>query len=55
MTFSQKTDRQIALLKEVIRKIQNGEEVDVEAALGTGNPERELDWEKGMSAHVVAF
>jgi Family of unknown function (DUF5321) len=47
LSFSQKTDRQITLLKEVIRKVQNGEKVDIDAALGAGDPEQEKDWEEG--------
>lgn len=39
-------DQKIALLKEVVEKIQRGEAVDVEKALGAGDPERELEWEE---------
>lgn len=35
----------IGLLREVVERIQNGEEVDVEKLLGTGEPEKEADWE----------
>lgn len=55
VNFSQKTDRQISLLKEVIRKIQNGEKVDIEEALGTGDPEKEKDWEEGKSRRGVWY
>lgn len=35
----------IGLLKEVVEKLQRGENFDVEKALGTGDPEKEADWE----------
>ena len=44
---SRLVDTRIDQLKEVVRKIQNGEQVDVEAALGTGNEQDEKDWEEG--------
>ena len=47
--FSRKAEAKIALLREVIEKVQKGEEVDVEAMLGTGNPHHETEWEEGMS------
>lgn len=37
----------IGLLREVVERIQNGEKVDVEKLLGTGEPEKEADWEEG--------
>lgn len=37
----------IGLLREVVERIQNGETVDVEKLLGTGEPEKEADWEEG--------
>ncbi|KAF4591634.1 hypothetical protein GQ602_001933 [Ophiocordyceps camponoti-floridani] len=36
----------IALLREIVEKIRNGESVDVEKALGTGDAEREANWEE---------
>lgn len=50
VAFSRKTDAKIALLREVIEKVQRGEEVDVEGLLGTGNKEKEQDWENGPSS-----
>ncbi|KAG9251551.1 uncharacterized protein F5Z01DRAFT_676742 [Emericellopsis atlantica] len=35
------SEARIATLKEVVEKIQKGETVDVEKALGTGDPEKE--------------
>ena len=37
----------IGLLREVVEKIQNGEQVDVEKVLGTGDAQKEADWEDG--------
>ena len=45
---SRQADNKIALLREVIRKVQAGEEVNVEAALGTGDPLAEQEWHDGM-------
>jgi hypothetical protein len=46
--FSRRADAKIGLLKEIIERIQNGEEVDVEGLLGTGNAVKEREWEEGM-------
>lgn len=46
--FSRKTDCKIALLKEVIERLQKGEEVDVEGLLGSGDLEKEREWEAGI-------
>jgi hypothetical protein len=45
--FSRRADAKIGLLKEITERIQNGEEVDVEGLLGTGDKEREREWEEG--------
>ncbi|KAL2129425.1 hypothetical protein VTI74DRAFT_7819 [Chaetomium olivicolor] len=44
-TFMRQSDVRIGLLREVVEKLQRGEEVDVEKVLGTGDPEKELEWE----------
>ena len=46
--FSRKADAKIGLLKEVLDRIQNGEEVDVRGLLGTGSPVQEKEWEEGI-------
>ena len=46
-TFSRRTDAKIGLLREVIQRVQKGEDVDVEGLLGTGDPEKEKEWEDG--------
>jgi len=49
-TFTRRADAKIGLLKEIIERIKNGEEVDVEGLLGTGDPQREKEWEAGMGS-----
>ena len=46
--FSRRADARIGLLREIVERIQNGEEVDVEGLLGTGDAKREKEWEEGM-------
>lgn len=43
--FMRRSDVRIGLLREVVERIQNGEDVDVEKALGSGDSEREAGWE----------
>ncbi|RCI08562.1 hypothetical protein L249_8789 [Ophiocordyceps polyrhachis-furcata BCC 54312] len=40
----------VSLLREIIEKIRNGENVDVEKALGTGDAEREANWAEVLRA-----
>lgn len=47
-TFSRKADAKIALLKEVLDRIQRGEQVDVGKVLGTGDEQQEQEWKEGM-------
>ncbi|KAK1779242.1 hypothetical protein QBC45DRAFT_141883 [Copromyces sp. CBS 386.78] len=44
--FSRQTDVRINTLREVVERIQKGEDVDVEKVLGTGDPEREAAWDE---------
>jgi len=44
------SEARIATLKEVVEKIQKGVTVDVEKALGTGDPEKEQGWEEVLRA-----
>src|SRR5690242_17672414 len=39
-----KADAKIGLLREVIERVQNGEDVDVEKVLGTGDEASEREW-----------
>ena len=43
--FIRKADVRIGLLKEVIERVQKGEDVDVEEILGTGVEREEKEWE----------
>ncbi|EQK98772.1 hypothetical protein OCS_05516 [Ophiocordyceps sinensis CO18] len=44
--YARQSAVRIGLLREVVDKIRNGEEVDVEGILGTGDAQREADWEE---------
>jgi hypothetical protein len=46
------SDVRIGLLREVVEKLQRGEKVDVEKVLGTGDKEKELEWEEGQQ-HLI--
>lgn len=45
-TFMRRSEVHIGLLREVVEKLQRGEEVDVEKTLGTGDAEKEKEWEE---------
>ncbi|KAI1777822.1 hypothetical protein F4818DRAFT_326577 [Hypoxylon cercidicola] len=45
-TFMRRAEVHIGLLREVVEKLQKGEEVDVEKTLGTGDAEKEKEWEE---------
>lgn len=47
--YSRKVDARLAQLRDVLERLKRGEDVDVEAALGTGKPQDEQDWEDGES------
>lgn len=51
--YMRSSEVRIGLLREVVERIQNGETVDVEKALGTGEPEKEADWEEGIISHDI--
>ncbi|KAF5021048.1 hypothetical protein F66182_6926 [Fusarium sp. NRRL 66182] len=48
--FMRQSEARIASLREVVEKIQKGEPIDVEKALGTGDPNKEADWEEMLKA-----
>ena len=48
MSYTRSTDAKIGLLREIIEKVKRGEQVDVEKILGTGDVEKEREWEEGM-------
>jgi hypothetical protein len=52
-TFTRQSDVRIGLLREVVEKLQKGEEVDVEKVLGTGDAQKEVEWQQGRSQVLV--
>lgn len=46
--YRRTTDAKIILLREVIERVKNGEEVDVEKLLGTGDAAKEREWDEGV-------
>ena len=42
-------------LREVVQRIQNGEDVDVDKLLGTGDEQAETDWEEGAPEKPVVI
>lgn len=44
--FTRRTDVRIGLLREVVERLQNGEEVDVEKVLGSGDSDKEAAWQE---------
>jgi hypothetical protein len=49
-TFTRQSDVRIGLLRGVVEKLQKGEEVDVEKVLGTGDAQKEVEWQQGRSS-----
>lgn len=47
-TYSRKAELQLEKLREVVRKLQAGEEVDVEKVLGTNDANEEEAWEEAL-------
>lgn len=48
LNFTRQTDAKLDVLREVVQRVKNGEDVDVRKALGTGDPTQEQEWE-----HVI--
>ncbi|KAF4982386.1 hypothetical protein FZEAL_1975 [Fusarium zealandicum] len=48
--YMRQSEARITTLRDVVEKIQRGETVDVEKALGTGDPNKEADWEEMLKA-----
>lgn len=51
--YRRTTDAKIELLKEVIERVKNGENVDVEKILGTGDEAKEKEWEEGALQSII--
>lgn len=47
-TYMRKADLKLNKLREVVEKLQKGEPVDVEKALGTGDEIQEQEWEDAL-------
>lgn len=46
-TFNRRADAKIGLLKEVVERVQRGEDVDVAGLLGKGDKKQEQEWHDG--------
>lgn len=53
--FMRQSDVRIGLLREVVEKLQKGETVDVEKALGAGDQQKEHEWEDGMYPQTISI
>jgi hypothetical protein len=51
--YLRQSEVRIGLLREVVERIQNGEKVDVEKVLGTGDVKKEADWEEGNLQTII--
>lgn len=47
IVYTRKADAKLDLLRKVLDSLQRGENVDVEKMLGTGDEEKEREWEEG--------
>lgn len=54
-TFSRKADAKIKQLKDVLDRVQRGDNVDVEKVLGTGDEEQEQEWRDGKWLHALSL
>ena len=46
LDFSRKTEAKLSVLREVVERVKNGEDIDVKKVLGTGEPDQEKEWEE---------
>ena len=44
---SRKAEAKLGLLRDILERVQRGEDVDVERELGTGDPKAEEEWWDG--------
>jgi hypothetical protein len=49
LNFSRKTEAKLTVLRDVLKRVKNGEDVDVAKLLGTGDAEQEKEWEDVMN------
>lgn len=52
--FVRSTEAKIRVLKEVIERLQRGEDFDIKKMLGTGNEAAEREWEEGESSAYLS-
>lgn len=45
--FSNQAEAKLTSLREVVKRVQSGEDFDIKAALGTGQKAKEREWEEG--------
>lgn len=50
--YTRTTDAKIELLAEIITRVKNGEKVDVEKLLGTGDEAKEREWDEGVLTNI---
>lgn len=48
LNYNRKTDAKLELLREVVQRVKDGEDVDVKKMLGTGDAQAEKEWEEVM-------
>lgn len=53
--YTRRAEAKLRLLSEVIQRVKNGESVDVERILGTGDETKEREWEEGQSYFIQAI
>lgn len=46
ISYTRNTEAKLGLLREVVKRVKAGEQVDVKQLLGTGDPVREREWEE---------
>lgn len=51
--YMRQSENKLGILRGVVERIQNGEDVDVEKALGTGDAQKEADWEESETRQRI--
>lgn len=45
--FRRSSDAKLKVLKDLVERLRKGEDIDVKKLLGTGDEEKEREWEEG--------
>lgn len=53
--YTRRAEAKLRLLTEVIQRVKNGENVDVERLLGTNDETKEREWEEGQTPAARAL